>query len=127
MLWETLPRWDNDDLYIRRAANYDAPSIESLIHALTWLNKAADPILDPPPYKPPYNTWVWTPDATAARRLVAEFLPAIYKKHFGRYPGRSRNAISGKVGGPYVRFVQAVAVEFGTTISPETVDTYLKR
>ncbi len=58
---------------------------------------------------------------------MASLLPAIYKKFFGRNPGRSRSAISGKVEGPYVRFVQAVAVEFGTTISPETVDTYLKR
>ena len=58
---------------------------------------------------------------------MAEFLPAIYRKFFGRNPGRSRSAISGEVGGPYVRFVQAVAVEFGTTISPETVDAYLKR
>ena len=57
---------------------------------------------------------------------MAEFLPAIYKKFFGRRPGRSRD-VNGVVGGPYVRFVQAVAVEFGTTISPETVDTYLKR
>ena len=56
---------------------------------------------------------------------MAELLPIIYGNSFGRSLGLSKD-VNGNVGGPYLRFVQAVAIEFGTSIAPETIAEYLK-
>lgn len=53
-------------------------------------------------------------------------LPAVYETHWRRKAGISRDVVTGDVGGPYVRFAQAVAGEMGVKASAETVAAAFK-
>jgi hypothetical protein len=59
--------------------------------------------------------------------FVGEVLPPIFDRNYGRTAGISRNPLTGKVSGPYVRFAVAVVMELlGRRISGETVAGALK-
>ena len=54
-------------------------------------------------------------------------LAELYRRHFGRPAGRSRPAAGGAPRGPYIRFVAAVAREYGKRIPDTTVEEALKQ
>ena len=56
--------------------------------------------------------------------LTGMWLPAVYKNHFGKDAGISRNQ-RGVPGGPYMRFARQVLVEFEVKCSDETVASAL--
>jgi hypothetical protein len=58
---------------------------------------------------------------SALQSLTSQWLPEVYSKHFGKGAGRSRNKDYGTLGGPYIRFVHLVLVEFKIECSDETV------
>jgi hypothetical protein len=66
-------------------------------------------------------------DGSGLQALVGLWLPEVYKKHFGREPGASRNHADGSVVGPYVRFVLQVTKEFQVKCSSETIDAALRQ
>jgi hypothetical protein len=58
--------------------------------------------------------------------LVAVLLPTVFERHFGSAAGRSRNPLSKKAGGPYIRFALATLRELGITkngkpYAPDTI------
>ena len=59
--------------------------------------------------------------------LTGVYLPAVFKECFKRKPASSRNADTGKVGGPYIRFAVQVCVEFGFTCPAETIAGALRQ
>jgi hypothetical protein len=59
--------------------------------------------------------------------LAAEVLPPIFERNFGCSAGLSRNPNTGKVGGPFVRFVMTVMREWGLGMTAETIARALKQ
>jgi hypothetical protein len=66
--------------------------------------------------------------ARANEMLVTVALTKHYEKHFERKAGRSKSADGGKIGGPFLRFVQATYRELGRPVPTEnSIETYIKR
>ena len=61
---------------------------------------------------------------SALQWLVNTLLPTVYREHFGKDAGISRNE-NGTLGGPYLRFVRQVLAELKIECSDETVASAL--
>jgi hypothetical protein len=66
------------------------------------------------------------PDSNPTARLIGTDLANIYFRHFAREPGISRPPGGGAPYGPFVRFVQAIASEYDTEFSAETIAAYVR-
>ena len=64
----------------------------------------------------------------ATELFITVGLAKCYEKHLHRRAGKSKSPDGTKVGGPFIRFVQAVQKEAGIPISTaKSIETYIKR
>jgi hypothetical protein len=65
-------------------------------------------------------------DEVVMRKLVGEWLPETYERHFKRKARASRPGTGGRPTGPFVRFVQAVLASWKLDYSEEAIKAALR-
>ena len=95
----------------RRLGEWPLATVSRLIVGLVEASEHA--LSDPEPRRwgnPTANEW-----------LAGAELPCVFKEHFHRKPGGSRNKTHKKGGGPCVRFIEAAMRELGVRYSPASI------